>query len=192
MKLPRATRLVMGFAEKSDAEAMLEAWKARFAAYGLQVHAQKTKLVPFKRPSKNPNARGPKPETFEFLGFTHYWGKSRKSNNVVKRKTSSKGFRRTLRAIKQWGWKNRHQPLKEQQEQINSKLRGHDAYYGITDNYRSLSEHHYQVKHRWRQWLGRRNRNGPMNWQAFGQLLINYPLLAPKIVHSYTPSETIT
>jgi len=145
--------------------------------------------VRFKRPSKYPNDQEEKPETFDFLGFTHYWCKSRQGHNVVKRKTSGKRFRRSLNAIKEWGWKNRHKPLKEQQEQINLKLRGHYAYYGITDNSRRLSELHHQVKHLWRKWLGRRNRDGPMNWQAFGQLLINYPLLAPRIVHSYLPAN---
>lgn len=184
-----ADDFVMGFAEKSDAESMLQALEARFAEYGLQVHPEKTKLVRFKRPSKYPNDQEGKSESFDFLGFTHYWGKSRQGHNVVKRKTSGKRFCRSLKAIKEWGWKNRHKPLREQQEQINSKLRGHYAYYGITDNFRRLSELHHQVKHLWRKWLGRRNRDGPMNWHAFGQLLINYPLLAPKIVHSYLPAK---
>lgn len=184
-----ADDFVMGFADKSDAETMLEALKARFAEYGLQIHPDKTKLVRFKRPRKYPDDNDPKPETFDFLGFTHYWGISRQGHNVVKRKTSGKRFRRTLRAIKEWGWKNRHKPLKEQQKQINLKLSGHYAYYGITDNYHSLNQLHHQVKHLWRKWLGRRNRDGPMNWQAFGQLLINYPLLAPRIVHSYLPAK---
>lgn len=188
-----ADDFVMGFANKADAESMLEALKARFAEYGLQIHPEKTRLVRFKRPSRNPNA-GDKPETFDFLGFTHYWGKSRKGNPVVQRKTSGKRLRRSLGAIKEWGWKNRHRPLKEQQEQINRKLSGHYAYYGITGNSRSLRELHYQVKRLWRKWLGRRNRDGPMNWAAFSQLLVNYPLNAPRIVHSYqrhSPSETI-
>lgn len=184
-----ADDFVMGFADRSDAESMLEALESRFAEYGLQMHAQKTKLVRFKRPGKYSKGKELKPETFDFLGFTHSWGKSRKGNYVVKRKTSGKRFRRTLKAIKEWGRKNRHKPLKEQQEQINKKLRGHYTYYGITDNFRSLSKLHYQVKHLWRKWLGRRNRDGPMPWQTFGQLLIDYPLLAPKIVHSYLPAN---
>ena len=113
---------------------------------------------------------------------------------MVKRKTSGKRLRRTLGAIKEWGWKHRHLPLKEQQEQINRKLTGHYAYYGITGNSRSLGEVHYQVRRLWRKWLGRRNRDGPLNWKAFGQLLVNYPLTPPRIVHpyrKYAPSETM-
>lgn len=188
-----ADDFVMGFANKADADSMLEALKARFAEYGLQIHPEKTRLVRFKRPGWN-RSDGEKPETFDFLGFTHYWGKSRKGNPVVQRKTSGKRLRRTLGAIKEWGWKHRHLPLKEQQEQINRKLTGHYAYYGITGNSSSLREVHYQVRRLWRKWLGRRNRDGPMNWQAFGQLLVNYPLIPPRIVHpyrKYAPSETM-
>jgi hypothetical protein len=130
--------------------------------------------VQFKRPSKYPNNREPKPESFDFLGFTHYWGKSLKGNNVVHRKTSGKRFRRTLKAIKEWGWKNRHMSLKQQQEQINRKLSGHYGYYGITGNIRSLNCLRYEVQKHWRRWLGRRTRGGPMNWNRFNGLLVNY------------------
>jgi group II intron reverse transcriptase/maturase len=188
-----ADDFVMGFANKSDAESMLEALRGRFAAYGLQIHPEKTRLVQFKRPSKYPNKREPKPETFDFLGFTHYWGKSLKGNNVVHRKTSAKRFRRSLKAIKEWGWKHRHMSLKEQQEQINRKLSGHYGYYGITGNLRSLSRLRHEVHKHWRRWLGRRTRGGPMNWNRFNGLLRNYPLIPPKIIHSYKniPSETM-
>ena len=180
-----ADDFVMGFAEKADAEEMLEALKARFAQYGLQVHPEKTQLVRFKRPERDPNRRGPKPETFDFLGFTHYWGKSQKGNQVFKSKTSSKRLRRTLKQLKEWGWKNRNLPLKEQQEQINRKLQGHYSYYGISSNSASLGQVFYEVRHLWRKWLGRRNRDGPMSWEKFSQLLVNYPLIQPRIVHSY-------
>lgn len=187
-----ADDFVMGFANKSDAEAMLDALRERFAAYGLQIHPEKTRLVRFKRPSKYPQDGETKPETFDFLGFTHYWGKSLKGNNVVQRKTSAKRFRRSLKAIKEWGWEHRHLSLKEQQEQINRKLSGHYGYYGITGNIRSLNRLRHEVQKQWRKWLGRRTRGGPMNWNRFNGLLVNYPLIPPKIVHSYkTPSETM-
>jgi hypothetical protein len=75
--------------------------------------------------------------------------------------------------------------LKEEQEQINRKLNGHYGYYGITGNYRSLTRLHHEVHKHWRRWLGRRTRGGPMNWSRFNGLLVNYPLIPPKIVHSY-------
>jgi RNA-directed DNA polymerase len=183
---------VMGFSDKGDAERMLKTLKARFGAYGLEIHPNKTRLVRFKRPSKYAGDREPKAESFDFLGFTHYWGKSLKGNNVVHRKTSGKRFRQTLAAIKEWGWKHRHLPLRDQQEQINRKLIGHYGYYGITGNIRSLNRLRFEVQKQWRRWLGRRTRKGRASWQAFNAFLRNYRLVSPKIVHSYkTLSESI-
>ena len=183
---------VMGFSSQSDAERTLEALKARFASYGLEIHPQKTRLVRFKRPSKYAKDQEPKAASFDFLGFRHYWGKSLKGNNVVQRKTCGKGLRRSLKAIKEWGRKHRHLPLRKQQEQINGKLTGHYGYYGITGNIRSLNRLRWEVQKHWRRWLGRRTRKGVKNWDAFNALLRNYPLVYPKIVHSYkTLSESI-
>ena len=187
-----ADDFVMGFSSQSDAETFQEKLKARFASYGLEIHPEKTRLVRFKRPSKYAREGEPKPESFDFLGFTHYWGTSRKGNNVVQRKTSSKRFTRSLKSIKEWGWKHRHLPLRQQQEQINRKLQGHYSYYGISGNIRSLSRLLFEVQKKWRQWLGRRTRKGRKNWSAFNALLRNYPLVRPKIIHNYqTLSESI-
>ena len=186
-----ADDFVMGFSDKSDAENFQQQLKERFANYGLEIHPSKTRLVRFKRPSKYAR-RTPKPESFDFLGFTHYWGTSRKGNNVVHRKTSGKRFTRSLKAIKEWGYKHRSLPLKQQQEQINRKLIGHYSYYGITGNIRSLNRLRIEVQKKWRNWLGRRTRKGRANWDASNSLLRNYPLVMPKIVHSYKPlSESI-
>ena len=187
-----ADDFVMGFSSKRDAESFQEKLKERFAYYGLEIHPTKTRLVRFKRPSKYAREREVKPESFDFLGFTHYWGTSRKGNKVVQRKTSAKRFTRSLKAIKEWGWKHRHLPLKQQQEQINGKLTGHYGYYGITGNIRSLNNLRFEVQKKWRKWLGRRTRKGRKNWTAFNALLVNYPLVTPRIVHSYkTLSESI-
>ena len=182
---------VMGFSSRSDTERMLEALKARFASYGLEIHPKKTRLVAFKRPSKYVQDQEPKAASFDFLGFTHYWGKSLKGNNVVQRKTCGKGFRRSLKAIKDWGRKHRHLPLSKQQEQINRKLVGHYGYYGIDGNTRSLNRLRREVQKHWREWLGRRTRKGRANWTAFNALLRNFPLVYPKIVHSYKNSQRI-
>ena len=74
--------------------------------------------------------------------------------------------------------------MKEQQQKLNQKLRGHDAYYGVTDNYRMLSELRWQVAKMWRKWLGRRNRGGPPNWEKFQGMLRVFPLTPARIVHS--------
>lgn len=187
-----ADDFVMGFSSKSDAESFQEKLKERFACYGLEIHPTKTRLVRFKRPGKYARESEPTPESFDFLGFTHYWGTSRKGNKVVQRKTSGKSFGRSLKAIRDWGWKSRHLPLRQQQEQINRKLTGHYGYYGITGNTRSLNNLRFEVQKKWRNWLGRRTRKGRKNWDAFNALLRNYPLVTPRIVHSYqTLSESI-
>ena len=187
-----ADDFVMGFSDKSDAENFQQQLKERFANYGLEIHRSKTRLVRFKRPSKYTGSDKPKPGSFDFLGFTHYWGISRKGNNVVCRKTSGKRFTRSLKAIKEWGYKHRSLPLKQQQEQINRQLIGHYSYYGITGNIRSLNRLRIEVQKKWRNWLGRRTRKGRANWKAFNSLLRNYPLVMPKIAHGDKPlSESI-
>ena len=79
---------------------------------------------------------------------------------------------------------NRHLPLKVQQQKLNQKLRGHDAYYGVTGNYRMLSKLRWQVAKQWRKWLGRRNRSPAPNWEQFKGMLRVFPLTPPRIVHS--------
>ncbi len=182
----------MGFSKKSEAEHFQQQLKERFARFGLELHPSKTRLVRFKRPGKYAGSDQPKPGSFDFLGFTHYWGISGKGNNVVWRKTSGKGFTGTLKAIKEWGRKNRSLPLRQQQEQINGKLKGHYSYYGITGNIRSLNRMRLEVQRSWRNWLGRRTRKGRASWEAFNSLLRNYPLETPKIIHGYKSlSESI-
>ena len=89
-----------------------------------------------------------------------------------------------MRSIKKWGWKHRHLPLKEQQRKLNEKLRGHDAYYGVTGNYRMLSKLRRQVAKLWFKWLGRRNRGYAPNWEQFHGILQTFPLAPARIVHS--------
>jgi len=180
-----ADDFVMGFERLEDALKVQRVLAKRCARFGLKINAEKTRLVRFGRPSRGNGAGGGgKPETFDFLGFTHYWGKSRRGNQVVQKKTAKSRFRRALSSIKEWGWENRHLPLREQQHTLNQKLRGHDAYYGVTGNYSMLAELRRQVAKLWRKWLGRRNRGTPMNWERFNGILRVFPLISAKIVHS--------
>ncbi len=112
----------------------------RFGNYGLTLHPEKTRVIRFKRPPKGPP--GPRrtnastPGTFDLLGFTHYWGRSRKGNWVVKRKTASKRLTRALKRIHVWCRKHRHAKLGWQHQKLVLKLRGHDGYDGISGNFR--------------------------------------------------------
>jgi len=148
-------------------------------------------LVRFGRPSRIGGA-GDKPETFDFLGFTHYWGKSVKGNQVVKKKTAKGRFRRTLQAIKKWGMEHRHLPMKEQQRKLNEKLRGHDCYYGVTGNIRMLSRLRYEVTKLWRRWLQWRNRSSSPNWEKFQGMLRVFPLFPARIIFTPACNETTT
>ena len=179
-----ADDFIMGFECLEDVQKVQKVIAKRFARFGLKINAEKTRLVRFGRPPRGGGGPGDKPGTFDFLGFTHYWGKSRKGHNVVKTKTAAGRFRRALGKIGEWGWKHRHLRLKEQQRELNEKLRGHDAYYGVTGNHHMLSRLRWEVAKLWRKWLVRRNRGNSPNWEKFKAMLRTFPLLPARIVHS--------
>lgn len=179
-----ADDFVMGFERLEDVHKVQRVIAKRFARFGLKINTEKTRLVRFGRPPRAGGGSGDKPGTFDFLGFTHYWGKSRKGHQVVQKKTAVGRFRRTLRAIREWGWRYRHLPMKEQQRKLNEKLRGHDAYYGVTGNYRMLMKLRCEVTKMWRKWLVRRNRGNSPNWEKFQGMLRVFPLIPARIVHS--------
>ena len=157
----------------------------RLARFGLTLHPEKTRLVDFRSPPRAGPERGSQRErSFDLLGFSHYWGRSRKGRWVVQRKTAKTRFSRALRQIGQWCRRNRHRPVAEQQQVLSRKLRGHDAYYGITGNSRALSRLRFEVQRRWRKWLNRRSRATRLNWSAFNRLLKRYPLPPARVVHS--------
>jgi RNA-directed DNA polymerase len=177
---------VLVFARKEDAERVMEVLPKRFGKYGLTVHPEKTRLIWFGKPDEREGEilDPPRWEKFNFLGFTHYWGRSRKGQWVVKRKTEAGRFTRALKKVAEWCRRNRHEPLKDQQRALAQKLRGHYAYYGITGNGRCLNNFLYEVERVWRKWLMRRTRGHYIRWERFNDLLRRYPLPAVKVVHS--------
>ena len=179
-----ADDFVIGFTEQQDALRVMDVLPKRFGKYGLTVHPEKTRLVRFVRPPKKDDDSDGKPESFDLLGFTHHWARSRKGNWVVKRKTARKRLGRGLRAINEWCRANRHRPLAEQQTGLSQKLRGHCAYYGITGNSVSLQWFRSSLVRLWQKWLNRRNRERTMTWERFGRLLARYPLPEAVTVHS--------
>jgi len=177
---------VLVFARKEDAERVMAVLPKRFGRYGLTIHPEKTRLIWFGKPVKRDGKtlEPPRWEKFNFLGFTHCWGRSRKGAWVIKRKTEGSRFTRALKRVTEWCRRNRHQPIAVQQKALASKLRGHYAYYGITGNARSLSNFRFEVQRVWRKWLSRRSRGHPMIWERFNALLSHYPLPAVRVVHS--------
>ncbi len=180
-----ADDFVIAFAEERDAHRVEEVLPKRLARFGLQLHPEKTRLVRFEVPrGKESPSSSDGPRAFTFLGFTHFWGKSRKGNWVVKRKTASSRFTRSLSRVRQWCRRWLHEPVPWQQRQLSRSLRGHYAYYGIMGNYQALNNFHRQVTREWRKWLHRRSQKARMTWERFNRLLVNYPLLRPRIVHA--------
>jgi len=182
-----ADDFVVGFACEEDARRVMEVLPKRFGKYSLTLHPDKTRLVPFvgRPPQSLPTApTAVEPGTFDFLGFTHYWGLTRKKNWAVKRRTAQSRFHRAARKVAEWCRANRHQPIAEQHVTLSRKLSGHYGYYGITGNIRALARFREVVARLWRKWLSRRSWAGGLTWDQFNRLLERFPLPTPVLVHS--------
>lgn len=178
-----ADDVVMVFAESKDAERVLAKLPQRLGKYGLTLHPEKTRLVPFKRPSGvgGKGGNGSRPGTFDFLGFTHYWGATRRGGWAVKRKTAAKRLRRALRAVNLWCRINLHLKVAVQHRMLSAILRGHFAYYGITGNSSSIAAFRQRVQQVWRFWLAHRSQKANMTWERFRRLHLRYPLPPARI-----------
>jgi RNA-directed DNA polymerase len=179
-----ADDFVMGFACEADARRVLAVLPQRFGKYGLTIHPDKTRLVPFLRPPSRPTKAGseapPPAESFDFLGFTHFWSRSKKGFWVVKRKTAGSRFQRALKRIAVWCRLNRHLPIAEQHQTLGQKLRGHYAYYGgLIGNLCCLQRFRYEVQRVWQKWLSRRRRKGTFPWAQLNEILRRTPLPWP-------------
>lgn len=174
---------VLVFEHKGDAKRVKAVLPKRFGRYGLTLHPVKTRLVEFCQPPDQGDKPGPG-RSFDMLGLTHYWGRSRQGRWIVKRKTAKVRFSRSLRRIGRWCRDHRHWPLAEQQKALNQKLLGHYSYYGVTGNARALGRLRRMVERHWRKWLHRRSHATRMNWEHFKRLLQHYPLAPPRVVHS--------
>lgn len=178
-----ADDIVVIFEREEDARRVLEVLPKRFGKYNLTLHPEKTRLIDFRRPHGGRPA-GWTPGSFELLGFTHHWGKSRKGSQIVKQKTAKGRFSRALKTVGHWCRMNRHLPIAEQHRILCLKLRGHNGYYGITGNSLALTRFKWEVERRWKKWLGRRSQKGKRDWGWFIRLLERYPLPPPIAIHS--------
>jgi RNA-directed DNA polymerase len=180
-----ADDVVMGFSREEDARRVLDVLPKQFGKYGLALHPEKTRLLEFRRPrNRKDSGDGGTPGGFDFLGFTHDWGTSKRGYRVIMRKTAGKRITRALQRIKVWCRINRHLPIKEQWEALGKQLKGHYAYYGITGNYRCLNKSRYEVSRLWRKWLSRRSNKAKLDWECLSRLLKRYPLPPAKVVHT--------
>src|SRR5262249_11311828 len=179
---------VLVFSSERDARRVLAVLPKRFGKYGLALHAATTRLVASRRPTEAKLPRHRRPETFDFLGFTHHWGKSLKGKWVIKRRTMRSRFSRATQAIARWCCLHRHVSIVDQHQALTQKLNGHYAYYGITGNARALLRFFYTAEAIWKYWLGRPSQRG-MNWERFGWLKQRYPLPPIRVVHSVVTAK---
>ena len=172
-----ADDFIIGCQLKSDAERLMELLPKRFDRFKLSLHPEKTRMIHFGRPSGGGKRKG----TFDFLGFTFYWSKSRNGNWVIKKKTARKRLNRFLRML--WGWckASRHDPIELQHDILCSKLRGFYQYFGVRSNYKALEVAFEYAEKAWRRWLSRRSSKGVV---LFDDLRKRYPLPIPRIVHN--------
>lgn len=174
-----ADDFVMGFETEEDARRVMEVLPKRFARFGLELNMKKTRMVDFRRPDGTDREIG----TFDFLGFTHYWGKSRNGRMITKLKTARDRLARSCHAVWEWCRKHMHRPVADQWQCLNWKLRGHYNYYGVSHNMRALRQFWLRVQRTWRAWLGRRGSRS-VAWADMRALMVRHPLLRPRIYHN--------
>jgi group II intron reverse transcriptase/maturase len=177
-----ADDFVIAFSQESDARRVYEVLPKRFAKFGLELHPEKTRLVPFKRPppSKDDDGRrGVDQETFDLLGFTLFWAKSMQGYWVIKVETAPSRFTRTLHRLSEWCRANRHLPVVEQWKGLCRSIVGHFNYFGVVGNAGRLLALRHEVYGIWRRWLDRRSQRARMSWAKMRVLHQRYPL--PKL-----------
>jgi len=178
-----ADDFVVCFQYKADAERFRVELGKRLGKFGLEVEPTKTKVMEFGRFAvQNAKRRGERAETFDFLGFTHYCGTKRDGKGFrMKRVTARKKFTAKLKIFKEWLKKARTLKTSELWKTAKAKLRGHYAYYGVTDNLPGIKRFGEEVKKLLFKWLNRRGKRGCLNWQKFGEMLKRFPLPKPRI-----------
>jgi RNA-directed DNA polymerase len=178
-----ADDFVMTFETYQDAKRVMDVMGKRLGRFGLTLHPDKTRFIDFRPQRHGGTPSDCRAQSFDFLGFTHSWGKSRKGKNVVRQTTAKSRFARSLAAVTDWCRTNRHRPLSVQRAWLSAALNGHYAYYGITGNIRRLREYRYQVLRIWHKWLARRTRGWTLLWNDFNALVARLSLPAARIVH---------
>jgi len=171
---------IMGVEREDDARRVMAVLDKRMGRFGLTLHPDKTRLLPFGRPPQGQQS-GKGPATFDFLGFTCYWARSRKGRWGMCCKTRRASLRRAKQAIYDWCRRHRHQPVKAQHAALSRRLRGHFNYFGVSGNFRSLLRLVEATKRAWYKWLCRRSQRKRLNWERFTDLLRQKPLPHPRI-----------
>ena len=177
-----ADDFVCCFQYKEEAEAFYERLKRRMKHFGLELEEEKSRLIEFGRYAREHRKKdGKKPETFTFLGFTHYCSQGRSGKFRVKRKTSKKKFAKKCKEVHRKIAEMRTVPLEQIIKKINQILVGYYHYYGITDNFAGINDFSYRVRRSLYYWLNRRSQKKSYTWNSFNMMLKEYPLAPPRI-----------
>jgi len=175
-----ADDFVIGFETKEDAQRVMDALGERLLHFGLTLHPDKTRLLPFRRPPKSQEG-GKGRATFDFLGFTFYWARTRKGRWGMFCKTRSASLRRFIGAVYDWCHRHRHLSVAAQHKALTRRIQGHFNYFGVSGNFISLLRVVEQAKRSWYKWLCRRSHRTRLTWGRFADLLRDFPLPTPRI-----------
>jgi len=175
-----ADDFVIGFEFKKDANRVMDALGKRLEHFGLTLHPDKTRLLPFWRPPKRQEG-GKGRATFDFLGFTFYWARTRKGRWGMTCKTRSASLRRFIGSVYDWCRRHRHLPVAAQHKALKRRIQGHFNYFGVSGNFISLLPVIEQAKRAWYKWLCRRSQRKRLTWERFADLLRDFPLPRPRI-----------
>jgi len=175
-----ADDFVIGFEREDDARRVMEVLGKRLGSFGLTLHPDKTRLLPFRRPpASQQNGKGP--ATFDFLGFTLYLGRARTGRWMMWCKTRSARLRRSIQAVAAWCRRYRHLPVEAQHAALVRRIRGHFNYFGVSGNSRSLLLFVEEVRQIWLKWLRRRSNRSRLHGERVALLFERYPLPRPRI-----------
>jgi RNA-directed DNA polymerase len=175
-----ADDMVIGFERRDDAERVMRVIGQRMERYGLTLHPEKTRLIPFQRP-KFGAKEGSGCGTFDFLGFTIFWRRGRRGGWSLAYKTRKGRLRRAMQAVKDFCRRHRHEPISEQHASLCRRLQGHYNYFGVNSNSESLARLLDVTTEAWHKWLNRRSQRARMSWERFRDLLKDFPLPRPTI-----------
>jgi RNA-directed DNA polymerase len=181
-----ADDVVLGFQHENDARRFLDAMRARFEEFALQLHPDKTRLIEFGRhAAAGRKKRGlGKPETFDFLGFTHLCGRCRRGLFQLRRKSRQDRIRGKLKEIKEGLWRRMHWPIPEQGVWLAQVIRGFFAYHAVPTNFTALSKFRRQIIWLWLRTLRRRSQRDNTPWARMAKLAADF-LPKPKILHPW-------
>lgn len=175
-----ADDFVMGFEYKEDAERTMDVLGKRLGRYGLALHPDKTRLLDFRRPTSDQTS-GKGPSTFDFLGFTLYWRRTRSGRWQMWCKTRSARLRRSIRNVYEWCRRHRHKSVKEQHTALVQRVNGHFNYFGVNGNGPALSQFVRKVQKAWLFWLRKRSQKTRLTWERYAQMLKVFRFPSPTI-----------